>query len=82
MWFPVSVFDVVHIVGRDDLEVELSGDLKQVGDDAALLFNAVIHDLDDEIVFAKYIDELGGGCTGFVEFALQKILWNDRREAA
>ena len=59
MRLPVGVVDVVDVVGGDDFETKLGGDLEQVGDDAALLFNAVIHDLDDEELFAEDIDEFG-----------------------
>ena len=82
MRLPVGVFDVVHVVGGDDFEPELGGDLEQVGNNPALLLNAVIHDLDDEVILAENIDELGGGLAGLVELAREQEFRDDGGEAA
>ena len=62
--FPVAVIDVVHVVCSDDLESKLGGDFEEVGDDAPLFLDAVIHQFDDEIFLAENINEAGGGLAG------------------
>ena len=71
MRLPVLVVDVVDVVGGDDFEAEFGGDPQQVGDDAALFLDAVVHQLDDEVVLAEDVDELGGCGSCLVEFAFQ-----------
>ncbi len=65
MGLPIGVFDIVYVVSGDYFEVKFTGDFEEVRDDAALFFDAVIHQFDNEIFFAKYIDESAGGGTGF-----------------
>ncbi len=47
-----------------------------------MFFEAVVHQLDDEVFLAEDIDEFGGGGAGLVEFVLHEELWDDGGEAA
>ena len=42
----------------------------------------MVHQLDNEVVLAENIDELGGGRPRFVEFTFQQKLRDDGRQAA
>ena len=49
--------DVVDVVSGDDAEVEFRGELEEVGDDAFLLLEAMVHELDDEVLATKDLHE-------------------------
>ena len=58
----VTRLDVVQVIGGDEWEVERSRDLEKVLAEAPLDSQAVIHDLDEVVVFAQ--DVSGVGCRG------------------
>jgi hypothetical protein len=69
---------VMDVVGADDLEIELFGDLEQAGDDFALLGDAVVLDFDEEVFPAEDVDEPGGGLPGLLEAVVKQMLWHNR----
>ena len=78
----VGVVDVVDVVGADDLELELLGELEEVGDDLALLGDAVVLDFDEVIFAAEDLDEAGQRGAGVVVTVMQQVLRDERGEAA
>ena len=78
----IAGVDVVHVVGGDDAERELAGELEQVGDDALLLLEAVVHQLDDEVLAAEDLDEPAAGLAGGLVVAAEEGLGDDALEAA
>ena len=78
----IAGVDVVDVVGGDDAELELAGELEEVGDDALLLLEAVVHELDDEVLAAEDLDELAAGLAGGLVVAAKEGLGNDALEAA
>jgi len=78
----IAGVDVVDIVGGDNAELELAGELEQVGDDALLLLEAVVHELDDEVLAAEDLDELPTGLAGGFVVAAEEGLGDDALEAA
>ena len=78
--FPVAVIDIVHIVCSDDLEPELGSDFEEVGDDAPLFLDAVIHQFDDKIFLAENINEAGGGLPCCGEIAAEQEAGDDSGE--
>ena len=78
----IAGVDIVHVVGGDDAELEFAGELEQVGDDALLLLEAVVHELDDEVLAAEDLDELTAGLAGGLVIAAEEGLGDDALEAA
>ena len=78
----VGVADVVNVVGADDLEVELLGELEEAGDDFALLGDAVVLDLDEIIFAAEDFDEAAAGLARLLVAVVEQVLRHERGEAA
>ena len=78
----ITGVDVVDVVGGDDAQLELAGELEEVGDDALLLLEAVVHELDDEVLAAEDLDELTAGLAGGFVVAAEEGLWDDALEAS
>ena len=78
----ITGVDVVDVVGGDDAELELASELEEVGDDALLLLEAVVHELDDEVLAAEDLDELTAGLAGGFVVAAEERLRDDALEAA
>ena len=73
----IAGVDVVDVVGGDHAELEFAGELKEVGDDALLLLEAVVHELDDEVLAAEDLDELTAGLAGGFVVAAEEGLRDD-----
>ena len=52
---------VVQVIGGEKWQVELFRQTDEVSDVAALNLDAVVHDFDEEVLFAEDVSELGCG---------------------
>ena len=78
----VVLVDVVAVVGGQQRGADPLGDLDQLGVRLVLLGEAVVLQLDEEVVPAEDVLEPGGGLDGAVEVALEEPLADEAAEAA
>ena len=67
----IAGVDVVDIIRGHDAQLEFFGELQEVGDDALLFFETVVHNLDDEVFAPEDLDEPSAGLAGGLVIALQ-----------
>ena len=78
----VGGVDVVDVVRRDDLQLELLGEFQEQRGDAELLGDTVVLEFDEEVLAAEHLDEAPGRLPRVLPAIVQEHLRNDGGEAA
>ena len=80
--FGVFLVRVVAVVGREQRRVELAGDVEQRADDLCVVFQAVVLELDEEVLAAEDVLEPRRRFERGLLVALQDQLRHEPAEAA